>query len=343
MKRNKKRVFDKYDELYSLVLTRQRKSFPSDFIEGGVTLKIRILLVLAVMLLSTSLTVGCISEGEAVDAADIYSKSLEAVQEANSYVFEIDMVQIIHFSEPIPLTEGITTDKMETQSKITGRATENPLALEMFIKMYVPDIAEIPEAAEFAEMDLEMYMAEDQVYIYNPMFGGWIRQDMSEFGLGMEQLEGLGHAANDPMYLLNLLGDEGAEKATLETDNDHYIIILDDDDGTLMQNMMDEIKGVFGEDTLDPSIQAEMDEALKGMEFSKLSYKIWIDKETFLTAKSYMAYVLTMTVEDETMVTEQTIMAEYKDYGTIDSIMIPEEVKSSALTMEELTQDVLIQ
>lgn len=304
-------------------------------------MKTKFVLVLVILFIGALLITGCTSEGEALDAANIYSKSLEAVQEANSYAFEIDMTQIMHFSEPIPLAEGITADKMETQSKMTGRATENPLVLEMLIEIYMPALAEIPEAVEFAEMELEMYMAEDQVYMYTPMFGGWIRQDLSEYGLGMDQLEGLGQAANDPMYLLNLLGKEGAEKALLETDNVNYIIIFEDDDGTLMENMLEEIRGVYSNDMFDPSMQVEIEEALENMEFCKLNYEIWIDKETFLPTKSHIGYILTMTIEGETTVTEQTIKAKYKDYGTFESIKIPEEVRSSALTMEELTQDIL--
>ncbi|MEW6621970.1 MAG: DUF6612 family protein [Bacillota bacterium] len=305
-------------------------------------MKTKVWFVLTLMLFSVMLIAGCAAEKDTMKAAEIYTKSLEAMQQANSYVFEMEMTQVMQFPEPVPLDAGIVTDKMETQSRGIGKATQKPLAMEMTMEVHMSALADVPQAAEFATMEMKMYWVDDEIYIYYPMFDSWIRQDMREYGLGMGQLEQLNQAANDPMFLLTLLGEDGAAKASLETDDKHYVLTLKDDEGALMMRMMDQITNQLGGDMLDPSIQAEMQEAFNNMEFSNIDYKIWIDQGSYLAAKTYLSYSLTMNIEGEALSTEQFVTVTYKDYNSFDSIVVPEEVSSSAMTMEELFENMML-
>lgn len=305
-------------------------------------MKTKVYFLITLVFLSMIFLAGCTTEEGAIESAEIYTKALDAMQQANSYAFEMDITQVMQLPKPVPLNAGTMTDKMETQITSTGKAIENPLAMEMTMEMHIPALADAAQAGEFANMEIKMYMLDNQLYMYNPMFGGWIRQDISEYGLGVEQLQGLSQAANDPMYLLNLLGEEGASKASLETVDQHYVLTLKDDDGTLMKKIMSEITNQFG-GMFDASSQTEIEEIFKEMEFSKIDYKIWIDKDTYLTTKTYLAYNLTMTIDNETVTLEQIATTTYKDFATFDSIDVPEEAINSAVTMEELFQNGLIQ
>lgn len=155
----------------------------------------------------------------------------------------------------------------------------------------------------------------------------------------MTELAELSQATNDPLYLFNLLGDKGAAKASLTTEGQQYILFLTDDDGTLMNKLMDEIVGKFGGELLDPTAQAEMEEALNNLGFSSIEYKMWIDQDSYLATEIYLAFDLTMTVEKETLSFKQVSTGRYKDYGSFDTITVPEEIKSNAINIRDFLQD----
>lgn len=297
-------------------------------------MKGRILLITVLIIVMVAVIAGC-NNDSGIDPAELYEKSVKAVEEANSYEFEMNVNQIMIFPEEIPLGNGEVTDRMETQAKGTGKALIDPLEMEMVMEMNIPAMAGMPEAEGLGEMEIKLYMVDDMVYMTDPMFGDWIMIDMNAMGMGMEQLEGLDKSSNDPLYFLEMLGEEGAANASIESDAQHYIMSITDEEGTLIKNIMDEVVNQLFGDIPDPAMQDELSEIFEGMDISEIEYKVWVDKETYLTTKTYMAFSMSMTIEGETLMMEQEAESVYANYGTIDSINIPDEVKESAVNMED--------
>ncbi|MGI6097930.1 MAG: DUF6612 family protein [Dethiobacteria bacterium] len=298
-------------------------------------MKIRFSLILALIFLVVLLPVGCREESDAMQAADVYTKSQEAMQEVSAYSFELEMNQVMHFPEPLALGGEEMTDTLETQITNRGRATQDPLAIEMTMKVDIPFLGTL---LEMGEMEMRFYLTENEMYTYEPIQDLWIRQSLTDLGPGMEQMKEFSQAAGEPMYLFNLLGEDGAGKATLEKEDEYYVLTLTDDDGTLMKKLLEEITTQLGNVFSGPTLQSDVEEALKNLEFSDLDYRIWINKETYLTDKTYLSYALSMTLEGETMGLSQTATATF-DYEDFDSITIPDEVVNSAVTLEELLEN----
>lgn len=295
----------------------------------------RVLLV-AVLVVLLALVSGCGNSSEALKAADVYAKAMEAMQNVNAYGFDMEMTQIMSMPES---AEGL--ERMEIQTQGTGRALQNPMALEMTLTMNMPGLADMPQP--FGDIEMQMYMADNQMYMFNSMSGVWMRQDLGEMGLDMDELSGLSQAQTDPMYLLTMFGSDGAAQASMVTEGQNYIISLDDPEGEVMQRIMREYVVEELSDTL-AQLQADagIEELFNNMTFSNLTYKIWVDQRTFYTTRLEMSYSMAITLEGETMVTEQDMVMIFKDFGTFDSITVPDDVKNNAVTLEEFMESMFM-
>ncbi|MCW3491597.1 DUF6612 family protein [Dethiobacter alkaliphilus] len=305
-----------------------------------------------ILVLLIALASGCAENEEALKAAEVYTKAIQAMEEANSFEFDMEMAQVTQFP-PSVIEEG-GPDKMEVQTTGSGRAVQDPMAMEMTMIINMPGMADIPEAAVLGEMEMQMYMVGNEMYMIDSMSGVWLKMDMSDLGMDLEELAGLGQAETDPMYLLTLLGEEGAAEATLETDGDHYVIIVDDAEGQVMQKLIDEfvqeqlgdsildMQMALEEDLDDLDLQAELEELYNNISFSDMYFKVWIEQETFFTTKVEMSMKMAMTFEGETMETETSSVTTYRNFGSFDSITVPDEVKNNALSFEEYMESMLM-
>lgn len=185
------------------------------------------------------------------------------------------------------------------------------------------------------DMETRMYLADNHLYIYEPMFEQWIVQDMIEAGLDLEQLTGVNQAGSDPMYYIRLLGEDGAAEASLRKEGNHQIITLTDKDGIMLDKLTIEAMSQL-ETLLGMPLDGEMQSLFGDISFSDLTFEMWVDEETYYTTKIIMSYKMNMSMEGETITTEQTAIIRYTEFGTFSEIVVPDDVKAGAVSMDEL-------
>ncbi|AOY74643.1 DUF6612 family protein [Clostridium formicaceticum] len=279
---------------------------------------------------------------EALETTDIYNKSLDAVKAANSYDYEIASKEFIQMVLPPNPSEGGILDeesnsieKSETETLIRGKLIQKPLSLEMIMKMNVLDQQDALESPatdlDSNSIELKIYMLEGKQYSYFSSWGAWAVQDLREIDIDWENLESINKRSN-PMYFLNLLENDLAREAVLETDEQHYILSLQNDEDEFIRRIMEDILGY------DTAIYEDIDAALDDIQLSEPNYKIWIDKETYLPTKSYFKYKLTTDIGEYTDIRVHESELSYRNFGAIDKIEIPDEAKN-AINMEELLKD----
>ncbi|MCW3490466.1 DUF6612 family protein [Dethiobacter alkaliphilus] len=294
--------------------------------------------LIMVLVLLMGLISGCSDSGEALKASEIYVKSMEAMSDVNSYEFDIEMLQVMELPESVQ--EAEVPDKIEIQTRGTGRAVMEPVAMEMTLSMHMPFLASVPEAAEFANLEMQMYMVDNQMYIYNSMFDIWMSQDLGDYGLEMDGLMEFSMEDADPKELLTMLGEDGAAAASLKTvDSKYYLITLEDAEGEVMQRIIDEyIKDELADSLADFEIEGAFDELFEMATFSDITYKIWIDMETYYIARSEMSFSIVINIEGETIKTTQTALMSFKDFNAFNNITVPEDVKDNAVSLVELLE-----
>lgn len=274
------------------------------------------------------LFVGCTItdvNSDSLESQDIYSKSLDAVKATNSYDYEITSKEFIQMELPSNPSKGIILDeelnfigKSETDTHIKGKLIQKPLSFEMIMKMNILDQQDALESPaldlDSNSIELKIYVLEGKQYSYLSHWGVWAVEDLREIDIDWENLENINKRSN-PTYFLNLLVDDLAREAMLETDEQHYILSLQNDEDEFIRRIMK----IFGDDS----------------QLSEASYKIWIDKETYLPTKSYFKYKLTTDVGEYTDIRVYESELFYRNFGAIDKIEIPDEAKG-AINMEEL-------
>ncbi|WP_144414791.1 DUF6612 family protein [Clostridium aceticum] len=261
-----------------------------------------------------------------VETTDIYNKSLDAVKAANSYDYEIvskESIQRALSSDPsddVILDEELnSTEKWETEDNIKGRLIQKPLSLEMIMKTSVlqqQDAVESPALdLDSDNIELKIYVLEGKQYSYFSHWGVWNVADLRD--IDWENLESINKQIN-PMYFLNLLGNDLAKEAVLETDEQHYILSLENDEDEFIRK----VKKIVGDNS----------------QVSEARYKIWIDKETYLPTKVYFKYELTTDIGEYVDIRVHKSELSYRNFGAIDEIEVPDEAKD-AITVEEFLEN----
>ncbi|SET77408.1 hypothetical protein SAMN05660297_03456 [Natronincola peptidivorans] len=262
---------------------------------------------------------------ESLESTEIYNKSLEAVKVANSYDFEIAQKEFIQMPLPPMSQEGdyildeelFSIEEWETETFITGKLRQQPLSLEMITKINVLDQQDVDLDSDSNRIELKKYILEGKQYSYFSHWGVWAVQDLREIDIDWENLENINKQSN-PMYFLNLLENGLAREAVLETDQQHYILSLENNEDELIRKIMKDILGDDGK-------------------LSEASYKIWIDKEAYLPEKSNFKYKLATDIGESTRITIHESEIYYSNFGAVDKIAIPDEAKN-AVNMEELLE-----
>lgn len=265
---------------------------------------------------------------ESLESQDIYHRSLDAAKTANSYDFEIVSKEFVQKIPPSnPSDEGVLEgeldpiEKSEIETRIEGKLINKPLFLEMIEKTNMLNQQDTLESSasglDSSSIELKIYMLEGKQYSYFSHWGVWVLQDLRAIDIDWENLENINKRSN-PMYFLNLLENDLAKEAVLETDEQHYILSLENEENEFVGRILK----IFGDDS----------------QPSEASYKIWIDKKTYLPTKAYLKYKLTTDIGEYTDIRVYESELFYRDFGVIDKIEIPDEAKE-AINMEEFLQD----
>lgn len=241
-------------------------------------------------------------EVEELSAEEIFNRSMEAVLEANSYTYDMN----------VDMTIGVPgEDPMISRMKASGKSIKDPPADEMNISADMYGM----------QLDIHSYIVEGIAYMYIPEIG-WVWQDTAEGDLFMDTQQ-------DAFELVSLVGEVGTEKVSVEVVGDNYVLTFDDIDEEFTAVIRDYALGqLYGDpDTAD---------MFGAIEFSNVFYKLLVDLNSFLPVEVTLSYLMEIDIVDDLMVMDQKSVFSFLEYGTVESIVVPDEVLDSAVAYSDL-------
>ncbi|KGA97212.1 hypothetical protein AJ85_03465 [Alkalihalobacillus alcalophilus ATCC 27647 = CGMCC 1.3604] len=249
-----------------------------------------------------------------LSAEDILTKSMEAMNEINSFSSEMVISQEVDMGEIDPELGDST---MTTDINMTMDAVLEPFAMHQVMDFSV---------AEFGEsFSSESYLTEDGMFEYEPTEDVWYKYP-EEF---YSEIMALGALEVTPEEQLAMLQGFGGEIEVTE-EGDHYILTVSGAD-SLIEDLADEVMSMTG------AAGAEMEMIMEMMNISDLSYSLYINKETFLQESIDMTMTMELNMEEEgiSMKMIQTTSGTFSNYDGVDEITIPEDIIESAIELDE--------
>ena len=277
----------------------------------------RIFSALSVSILSMVLLVACsetaepVSEHENKQAnknsdkseltiKEVYEKMMDASEDIDSFVMDMEMEQEIieGENEPVP-----------TQSTIHSKVVQEPIGLEQKVNMTI----------DGQTIETEQYFTEEGFYMYDPGQDIWMKYSEGHEDL-MAQLQA-DSGLNQTQTLSEL--QSFIEDFTFEQTNEEFILTLDADDEKFNSLVQQELS----------SGAVEMNE-VKDLEINGIEYEIFVDKKTYLPSQMNIIMNLNMTSEGQKVTLKQDIDTTYSNYNSLDAISVPKEALENAVELE---------
>lgn len=278
----------------------------------------RVLSALSVSILSMVLLVACSETAEPVNESEnkqtnkngsneseltikeVYDKMMEASEDINSFVMDMEMEQEIieGDNEPVP-----------THSTIHSKVVQKPIGLEQKIEMTI----------DGESISTEQYITEEGFYMYDPAQKVWMK-----YSEGHEQLMAQMEAQSglDQTQTLSEL-QSYINDFTFKQNDKEFILTLDADDEKFNSLVQKELS----------SGAVEMPD-VQDLEINGIEYEIFVDKETYLPSQMNIVMNINMKAEGQKVTLKQAIDTTYSDYNTIDSITVPKEALEQAVELE---------
>lgn len=265
-------------------------------------------LIIALVMLS----IGLVACGE--KAEEVYTKSLEAADKMESAEITTVLNQEITMG-----SEG----KLKIKSDMDGSVIVDPVAMHQKGTMAMTMEGEGMEGEAPFEMDTEIYLVDDEMYMFESLSQQWLKADSS-----LIPIDTLTTNQPDVSEQLKML-EEYVEEFEFEEVDNEYVFKLKADGGGVKRLSEKMLEEYLPQDIT--SQLGDIQQVLKDMEIKKLSIEMIIDNKTYHVKKFNLDMEMSMTVEGQTLDVVQQVKSEYKGVNTIDSIEIPQEVKDNAL------------
>ncbi len=266
-------------------------------------MKPKLIVLLIVLMSIVFILFGC--QEEKMSASDVLTRTIESVNDTNSYAFEMEMNQ-----DTIIPRYHISS----TSYSISGRLTTEPVASEVAIEIDM----------EGMKMDMKMYFVDDLYYLYVPDLGwGWQDANGEIF---------FSEAYIEPFEYINMLQKIDSEIISIEKEDGQLLLSYVDDQGVFAEFLKEDFLEAFEASLSDIDLEIRPEE----MAVSGLSYALLIDSNNFLPTEETIEYQLLIETEDEDIIIELYIVVKYLEFDTFDSIVVPEEIINDAVPYEEL-------
>lgn len=243
---------------------------------------------------------------------DVYKKALDRQNEIKSMSADVKMDMKMAFDLDGQKSEETTTSTLKMD------LTLDPVAVYM-----KGDVEALGE-----KTNLEAYMVEDGMYMYETTSGSWMKFPMDD----AEQVLGL---SSDQINSAEQIKELEAfiEDFKIEEKDNEYILTLSTASDKFTKYVLDEMQ-------LNDSLGlSEEEKALaENIKFDKVNYVIKVQKDTFdITA---MDMVLDMTIEEDgqSMKLGTDIKMTYSNFDGVKEIKVPQEAIDNAV---ELSEDLL--
>lgn len=252
-------------------------------------------------------------EDSELTAGDVYSKALESSEEMESAEVTMNMKQQIE-------SEADST-ALDMESNFDMQMTMDPLAIYQKgnTKMMIDGEAGMPE------MEIEMYMIDDGIYLYSDQLGNWVKMDNA----AMDAVNAMAGEQPDPSEQLKML-EEYTDELSFEQSDNEFILKLNAD-GEKFNDLVQEMIEDFLPPEMMDAMGEEDQEALENMTMNSVSYEIFIDKESFDMNAFTMDMDMTMEAEGEALHIVQNMESDYSNINNVDPIEVPEDVKDGAV------------
>ena len=253
-------------------------------------------------------------EAEELTADDVLERSLDAAEELESAEMTVDMNQ--------------TMEAPDEEASLTTQTTSEAQIIMDPLTMYQTGTITVDMGEESEEQEMEIYLSDNDVYMYDTMEESWIKMDA-----GLAQMDQLNQ--QDPVEQLEMM-ERFTDEMDMEETEDEYILKITGDGDELLE-FTEEMASEFMDEELMQQMEQEGVDIFESMNIDNVYYEIYIDNETFDTNKLDMSMELAIEVEGESLHLTQASTTEYTGINTVDSIEIPEEVEEEAIdVMEEL-------
>ncbi|TDL34179.1 hypothetical protein E2R51_00205 [Jeotgalibacillus sp. S-D1] len=240
---------------------------------------------------------------------EVFAKSVEAGEEITSVNVDMSVDQ----NTVIP---GEDTS-IKTSSDVEMEMVVEPLGLHQKAVTSAEGLTEGEEP-----ITVESYLTEEGFFMYDFMEDQWMKlpADMSDQIIEMSKTQG---NPNEQLKSLEQFTDD----FTFEQDESSYILTLNASGEKFREFLIEQTENMMPE----MGLGSEMEEVFQDTSFEDVIYEIVIDKETFLPSQLETSLIMTMDVEGESLQLEQNTESTYKEYNTIDSIEVPDEVIENAV------------
>lgn len=247
-----------------------------------------------------------VTEKSKLTLQEVYDKSMKASEQLNSVKGTMDMKQTMS----IP-SEDMTLD---IQSEMDIEYIIEPMQMH---QKGTTKMMGVGEGGESQETEIETYITEDAVYVYEGTTAQWMK-------FPQEMVDQMMAATNqtDPSTQLQPL-QEYLEQVEFEQDNENYILTLEGSGEEFTQ-----------------LVKAQVDEALKNLtpeeniniEFNinSVDYLVHIDKDSFQTNKLDIVIDMDLTMEGETVNMKMDAKTDFSKFNEVNKIVVPQEVLDSA-------------
>lgn len=272
---------------------------------------------------STEETGGTNEEGQGdLTMQDVYSKALEASKDMKSTEIEIELQQYIDTSEK-EFTKNI-------DSSFTVEMTMDPLAVHMGGITNVSMDGEGDESNEnvpgMKDMDIDIYLLNDVMYMYNEQMGNWIKKKNA----GVDAVEEMTIQKLYPAEQLEMLEDY-SDEFSFEQSDDAFILSLDAE-GDEFNDLFQELVEGDVADKMMREMESDKEDMSDIMQIKSMSLEMTIDKETFYVKTYDINTDMTIKAEGQEMNIQQNLESEYSNIDGVDPIEVPEDIEEKAVT-----------
>ncbi|WAA11789.1 DUF6612 family protein [Fervidibacillus halotolerans] len=241
-------------------------------------------------------------EGESL--LDVFQKSMDAVSSLDSYSIYMESEQEV--------IENSTSEPIHMNMTLEMDVTTNPEAVHQKLSMFVPDFEDAYE--------MEIYYTDQGYFMYEPFSNTWMKMPEDMF----LKADHIPQAKTDPYMQIEQL-KKYIDDFSFKVNDSDYIISLNVSGDSFLDFVKEETI-----DFLKGEGEKEIEELMGSVSLNQLDYKIHIDKETYLLKQIEMVMQLQVDEEGEEISFFQKSVFTYKNFNTIDKIIVPEDIVNSA-------------
>ncbi|MFD2045402.1 DUF6612 family protein [Ornithinibacillus salinisoli] len=271
------------------------------------------MITIMMVMLATGL-VACGGEG----AQEVYKNAMESADKMESAEFVITMNQ-----------EMVLPDNTEMvmESEMNGSMTVDPVAMYQKGNVSVTMQGDSMDNMFPMDMDTEIYLVDNEMYVYESMMGQWVKMDTSM--VPSELMDSATSQQLDVSAQFEMLEQYVDDLDFEETDSEYIYKLSADSEG--FKEFTEEMIHEYMPEELTAQLDGTISEVLENMEIDYLNVEMVLDKKTYDLRHYNMDMSMKMNVEGEEISIVQQIDTDYKNINSTSPITVPQEVMDAAV------------